>query len=262
MSTRTEIAKLARLLGEEPARFDYLAGLTADEVRQVRERATDVLFGANRAVFERIAAASKLVPAALTAAIAQRSFGPLLCARVADVLEPERALDLAGRLAVPFLADVAAQLDPRRVGAVVRRLPPARIVEVGRELVRRGDHVTMGGFVAQLPVPALRATVAALDDESLLRTAVHSDGHDRFPELFALVPDARIPTLATVIATADDDFGQDLLPLLACLDTAGLTRLAAAVPHLPPTHRARFAALATEADVLDRLGPLAAALGA
>ncbi|SDC17389.1 hypothetical protein [Actinokineospora iranica] len=260
MSPRAEIAKLARLLGEDPERFGYLADVPEADLRRVRERATDVLFGADRAVFERIAAASRLVPAALTAAIAQRSFGPTLCARVAAVLEPDRALDLAGRLSTGFLADVAARLDPRRVGAVLTRLPPEMITEVARELAGRGDHIAMGQFVDKLSAEALRVVVATLDEENLLRGAVFSESQDRFPALFAQIADDRLPAVASAMATADDEFAHEILPLLACLDTAGMTRLAAAVGDLPGPPRARLAAVAAATGVLDRLGPLSAAL--
>ncbi|MGQ0838848.1 hypothetical protein [Actinokineospora sp.] len=263
MSTRAraEIVRLARLLGDEPERFHYLADLPEADLRRVRAQATDVLFGSNLALFERIAAASKLVPAAITASIAQRAFGPLLCARVASVLEPDRALDIAGRLPVTFLADVAAELDPRRVGGVLARLRPAQIVPVGEELVRRADFVTMGRFVGALPEASLRATVAALAEEALLRTAVFSENDERFPALFAMITDDRLPAVIAAVVTADD-LARDVLPLLACLDDAGLGRLAAAVGDLPGPERARFAAVAAEVDVLDRLGPLSTALSA
>ncbi|GLZ36841.1 hypothetical protein [Actinokineospora sp. NBRC 105648] len=262
MTARAEIAKLARLLGDDPERFHYLLDVPEADLRRLREQATDVLFGANQALFERIGAASKLVPAALTASIAQRSFGALLSARVAGVLEPARAVDLAGRLSVGFLADVAAELDPRRVAGVLAVLPVARMLEVARELVRRGDHITMGRFVGQLPPPALRATVETLAAEDLLRTAVYSEVADRFAELFAMVADDRLPEVARVVATAPDDLAHDLLPLFARLDEPGLARVADAVAALPVEQRARFAKHAAEAGVLGGLGPLSAALSA
>ncbi|PPK66846.1 hypothetical protein V5P93_004884 [Actinokineospora auranticolor] len=258
--TRAEIAKLARLLGDPPERFAYLAALPAADVRVVRERATDVLFGANRQVFDRIAAASRLVPSAITAAIAQRTFGPLLSARVAGALEPSRAVDLAGRLPVPFLADVAAELDPRRIADVLALLPVERVLAVGKELLRRRDHITMGRFVADLPAPTLRATITILNEESLLRTAVYSESVDRFPVLFALLPDERLPAVAHTLAAADAEFAEDVYPLLPHLDPTALTRLAAAVRTLPAAERTDFAALAETTGVLDRLGSLAEVL--
>ncbi|WP_018683531.1 hypothetical protein [Actinokineospora enzanensis] len=252
-ATRLEIAKLAHLLGADPARFHYLADLSAADVRAVRLRATEVLFAANRSAFERIAAASRLVPSALTAAIAQRTFGPLLSARVAGVLEPERAVDLAGRLPVDFLADVAAQLDPRRAADVLVLLPVSRMVEVAGELVRRHDHITMGRFVGDLPDAALRAIVTALDEESLLRTAVYSESVDRIPTLFALITDTRLAAVAKIFATAADDLAADLYPLLHHLDQAGMVRLTTAVGKLPTTQRETFRKHATAANVLPGL---------
>ncbi|WP_051386032.1 hypothetical protein [Actinokineospora inagensis] len=252
--TGAEIAKLARLLGEPADRFHYLADLSPADVRAVRDRATEVLFGSNRVWFERIAVASKLVPAALTASIAQRSFGPLLSARVAGALDPERAVDLAGRLPITFLADVAAELDPRRIARVLPLLPVDRVVAVAGELVRRRDHITMGRFVGDLPDPTLRAVVSALDEEALLRTAVYTDSVDRLPHLFALIPDDRLPAVATVLC---DPTGTDLLPLLTHLDTPGQTRLAHALSTLTTAQRDH---LATATATVDNLGPITTAL--
>ncbi|WP_424185941.1 hypothetical protein ACOBQX_29370 [Actinokineospora sp. G85] len=257
MTTRIEVAKLARVLGEDPARFDYLLPLPAEDVRVLRERATERLFDENRAAYERIAAASRLVPNAITAAIAQRTFGPLMCARVAGVLEADRALDLAGRLSVDFLADVAAQLDPRRAGPVVGRLPLETVVAVGHELVRRGDYLTMGRFVDDVPDHTLRAVVTALPEEALLRVALHSDTHNRFAALFALVPDDRVP--AFLAATAVPDLAEDVVPLLAHLDANGLARLAAAADELSAVDRRRLRAACGRTGVA--LGPLSVALG-
>ncbi|CRK56234.1 hypothetical protein [Alloactinosynnema sp. L-07] len=260
MTAATEIAKLARLLGDQPERFAYLADLPVSDLRVLREKATDVLFDANRAVFERIAAASKLVPTGVTAAVAQKAFGPLLCARVAGVLEPERAIDIAGRLPVDFLADVAAELDPRRAAGVLAALPAGPVVAVGTELARRGDYVTMGRFIGELPASALKATVEALDTEAILRTAAFSEVEDRFAEIFAMIPDAKVAEVARVFAEASDELGEAVLPVLRNLDKAGLTRLAAEVRQHSPEQRAHFAAIAERVGVLDRLGPLAEAL--
>ncbi|MBM7775378.1 hypothetical protein JOD54_005582 [Actinokineospora baliensis] len=256
--SRTEIAKLARLLGEPVSRFDYLAGLSAPDVLAIRTRATEVLFGANQALFERIALASRLVPAAITAAIAQRTFGPLLSARVAGALEPARAVDLVSRLPVAFLADVAAELDPRRVAPVLAVLPVDKVIEVGTELATRGDHITLGRFVGDLPPSTLRTVVAALDETSLLHTAVYTDNPDRVPDLFALIPDSRLPALAEAVATAA--FIEDLLPLLTHLDEAGLSRLAGPLSDLSAARRRHVADTANTLGVLEALGPLAAAL--
>ncbi|GAA2981541.1 hypothetical protein [Actinokineospora diospyrosa] len=256
--SRPEIAKLARLLGEPVSRFDYLVGLSAEDIRAIRTRATEVLFGGNKALFDRIALASRLVPAALTAAIAQRTFGPLLSARVASALDPTRAIDLVSRLPVTFLADVAAELDPRRIAPVLAVLPVDKVIQVGTELANRQDHITMGRFVGDLPAPTLRALVTSLDEESLLHTAIYTDNPARLPDLFALIPDTRLPAVATTIAsTALID---DLLPLLTHLDHPSQSRLATALRDLPPTQRHHLSDVAQALGVLESLGPIGSAL--
>lgn len=250
--TRAEIIKLARLLQAPPSRFDYLADLPAADVRAVRERATDVLFGANGAVFERIAAASRLVPNAVTAVIAQRAFGPLLCARVAGVLEPERAVELAGRVPAAFLADVAADLDPRRVAPILAALPVDRMRAVAAELAERRDYVTMGRFLGELPTPAMRVLVGELSVADMLHTAVFSDDDSRFAEIFALVPDALVPEVVAVAVAAEEPFAGDLFGVLAHLDATGLRRVEAEVARLPAADRERVARRAAEFGLAGR----------
>ena len=249
--TRAEIVKLARLLADDPARFAYLADLPAADVRAVRIAATDVLFDANADVFARIAAASKLVPAAITAAIAERAFGPLLCARVAAALEPDRAVDLAARVSVDFLADVAAEIDPRRIAPILTALPVARMRSVAAVLIRRGDYVTMGRFIGELPAPALRALVAELSPEDMLHTAVFSDDDTRFPEIFAMIPDRAIPEVVRIAATAEAPFATDIFTALTHLDPTGRARLAAEVDKLSEEDRAVIAARAAAAGLTD-----------
>ena len=109
-----EVLKLARLLGAEPAGLDYLEALAPADVRELRERAAVALHDSDRR-FGRVALASRIPPAPMTAWIAQHLFGALLCARIAGLLDPRRAIDLAKRMPPVYLADMAMQLDPRRV---------------------------------------------------------------------------------------------------------------------------------------------------
>ncbi len=103
------------------------------------------------ATLSRLAAASKLLPVGLVATLGERAFGPVLSARITGLLDPGRAVEVAQRLPVDFLADIAVDLDPRRASAVIARIPPQQIGEVTRELVRRHESVTMGRFVGHLP---------------------------------------------------------------------------------------------------------------
>jgi hypothetical protein len=171
LDTRAEIVKLGRLLSRPPEDLDYLVGVPAADLRRLREQITDVLFESGDGALGRLAAASKLLPVGLVATLAERVFGPVLSARIAGLLEPDRSAELAARLPVSFLAEVAIDLDPRRARNVIARIPPERVAAVTGELVERGEYVTMGRFVGELDRPAVEAALQVMDDETLLRTA-------------------------------------------------------------------------------------------
>jgi hypothetical protein len=171
-AVQAEITKLARLVHCEPERLSYLEQIGLEDLRSLREQVTERLFTEHDAVLRRLAAASRLLPVSLVAGLAQHTFGPLLAARVAGLLEPERANQVGAQLPIGFLADLAIELDPRRATQVISRIPPQRISEITAELARRGEYVTMGRFVGHLDDPALAAALAALNDEDLVQTLV------------------------------------------------------------------------------------------
>ncbi len=169
-AVQAEILKLARLLGCDPERLSYLSQVPLKDVRTLRDQVTETLFAAHGAVLRRLAAASRVLPVALVASLAEHTLGAMVAARVAGLLDPERADQVGARLPTPFVADIAIELDPRRASDVIARIPPERIYEITRELARRGEHVTMGRFVGHLGDEALGSALRALGDEDLLQT--------------------------------------------------------------------------------------------
>jgi len=196
-----EILKLARLLGAEPEQLSYLQYVEAQDIRDLREQATVVMFDADRQMLQRVASATKLIPGKLAAAIGQRAFGALLCARVTGLLEPARAVEIAGRLPTEFLAEVAVLLDPRRASRVIAEIPAKQIGEITKILAEREEFITMGGFVGHLPEASLRAAVDAIDDETLLLTAYVIEAKSNLGALVGLLSQER---LESVIATAHE----------------------------------------------------------
>src|SRR5437763_1086084 len=95
LAVRPEILKLARLLNIDPDGIAYLEQIPVEDVRQLREQVTDLLFTAHGSALNRLAAASKLLPIRVVATIGQRAFGPMLSARIAGLLEPSRAVEMA-----------------------------------------------------------------------------------------------------------------------------------------------------------------------
>jgi hypothetical protein len=196
-----EIVKLARLVGCRPDELSYLEPLDPQDLRDLREQVTGVLFDADRHMLGRIGAAAKLVPSKLAATIGESVFGPLLCARLTGILEPRRAVDIAERLPTSFLADVTEHLDPRRASRVIAELPAARVAEIAEELARREQYITMGSMVGHLSRAATVAALEVVDDETLLRTASVVESKGSLGSLVALLPEER---LETIIRTASE----------------------------------------------------------
>jgi hypothetical protein len=169
MERAAEIEKLARLLRTDVERLGYLSALEPEEIRALREAATNRLFDADRGLFDRLAAGAAIVPDGLAATLSQKAFGPLLTGRLTSVVDPKKAVSVAKKLPHDFLADVALELDPRRAAAVLRGLPPDHIAAISRVLVERGEFVAMGRFVGHLSDDAIRAVAAGLGDDALVR---------------------------------------------------------------------------------------------
>jgi hypothetical protein len=215
LENRAEIAKLARLLGRRSDQLAYLESVPAADLRALREQVTETLFNAGAGPLGRLAAASRLLPVGIVATMAAHVFGPVLSARIATLIEPDRAVQMAAKLPTPFVADIACELDPRRAHEVIARIPAARIAEVTSELVGRGEYVTMGRFVGHLDPAAIKAAVGAMDEPALLQVAFVLESKESFRDVFDLLSDQR---LAQVIECASrEELWPETLDLLTNL---------------------------------------------
>jgi hypothetical protein len=189
LEARAEILKLARLLGRESGELEYLQEVPARDIRRLREQVVEMLFAEQSHILNRLAAASRLLPIGVVATIGERVFGPVLSARIAGMLDPGRAVEMAAKLPTAFLADVAIEIDPRRASAVIGRIPARRTAEIAQELLRRHEYVTMGRFVGHLPDEAVAAALDVTDDTALLQVAFvleEKPALDRFVRLLGL----------------------------------------------------------------------------
>ncbi|MGB9223105.1 hypothetical protein [Mycobacterium sp.] len=188
-----EITKLARLLDVDDAReLDFLLGLPLASLRAFRERVTDRLFDADAARLKRVAAASKLVPVAISAKAARHAFGPLLCASIAGMMEPSRGVAIAEQLPAPFLAETSVQLDPRRAASLIGAMPAKVVAEVAKRLLESDEHITMGRFVGVLPDESLRAAAPVMEDADLLRIGFLLEEKSHLDNLVEILAD-RLP---------------------------------------------------------------------
>jgi hypothetical protein len=212
LQSHAEVMKLARLLDRDPESLAYLERLSAEDLRELRDSVTERLYDANGSSLGRLAAASRLLPSGLTATIGQRAFGPLLSARLAGLLDTEKAVDVAGKLPPPFLADVAVELDPRRASDLIASIAPALIGQVTAELVARREYVTMGRFVGHLGDEAITAALATMDDESVLQIAFVMEDKSHLSGLLAKLPKGRWS--GVVSAAADEGLWLEALDML------------------------------------------------
>jgi hypothetical protein len=212
-ATRAELMKLARLLDVEVEDLDYLHEVDPEALRALREQVTEVIYDSGGAALGRLAMGSRLLPTGVLAAIAEHAFGPVLAARIAGLLEPGRAADVAAKLPTPFLAEVAVHLDPRRAVDVLARIPAQRVAEVARELIAAQEHVTLGRFVSHLPDEGLTLAVRAMDNLTVLTVAFVVEERNGIERVLALMDGDRYDRLL------DAAIGTELWPeVLELLD--------------------------------------------
>ena len=218
LKAHAEVVKLGRLLSEPPERLGYLEKLRPEDLRTLRELATEVQYAADADRFQRVAFASKLLPAPLTAVIAQKAFGALLCARIAGVLDTDHAIALADRMPGEFLADLAVELDPRRCSDIIAGMPPQQIAEVAEILALRTEHVAMGRFVGHMTDEAIEASLAVLEEPALLRISYVLEGDDGLERVIGLMSDEHLRR--TIRAATEHNLWPEALDLLGRVSQA------------------------------------------
>jgi hypothetical protein len=254
LETAAETLKLARLLGLGEDDLDFLDGVPPAELRQLRERVTDSLFDTGAHLLARLGAATKVLPSPLVASIAERAFGPLLCARAAGSVEPAKAIDVAKRLSPMFLADATIELDPRRVAAIIAGVPESLVVTVAAELGRREEYVTMGRFLAFVPDRSIAAAMGALSDEAMLRTAFVLEHKEALDNAVGLLPPERLPGVLGF--ASENDLWPEALDLIDHLSDERRGPIADVVAELDEDLVARLVAAVSEAGIWESLLPV------
>jgi hypothetical protein len=151
-----------------------------------------MLFDDGRTLLARAAEVARLLPPRTLAAIGERAVGPLVCARLTSLLEAERAAEIARHLTLEFLAELAAELDPRRIVGVLAATPSERVVSIALEMADNGEYVAMGRFVGHLEEEALSACARELSDGQLLRVTFVLEDKQQMSEIVELIGRRRV----------------------------------------------------------------------
>ena len=175
LAARSEVVKLARELSVDPEELAFLRDSPTDALRTFRREVVTQLDAPHRHIFKTVAAASAMVPNAISVKIATRYFGPLLCGKVATELSPERASKLIGHVPVDFLADTTSYVDPDAAAPLIRALDTEVMVPTMMELLRRKDYVTLARFLSSVTDEQLLAVVPLVESgEDLLMTGFNA----------------------------------------------------------------------------------------
>jgi hypothetical protein len=237
---------LERALRREPGELGHLDRLPVATLRDLREQVERGLRLAGDDVFGNLLAASRLLPDALVARVAQRALTPMMCAQLAGLLEPHRARSLVRHLDASYVAELAGHVDPSTIAHLVPHLPRPLVVEVASTVLASGDGLTAARLVVLLPDEVVVEVLARVDhDTMLLEVLLTAPGdHDR---LVSLVPSGRLE--GCVRAAGDAAVVARLLQLAALVGGGQQVRLAAAVVAADDGARARFAAVAAAHDL-------------
>lgn len=201
LETRAEITRLAALLRVSEAHLAFIAHHDLETLRALRNQITDRLFDADRGVLEAIAKAQRMVPGSISSKVAVKAFPPSLAARVAGVLGTDAAVDMARRVPVSYLADLAPHLDPRRVTAILAKLPTQLLVDAGKLLGERGEHIAMADFVAVLDDAQIARVIPVLSDHALVRTGLVIEDPAHIAVVMTLLPPERLAGVVTTAAS-------------------------------------------------------------
>lgn len=232
-----QLLKLARTLGVPVEQLAYLGDVPEADLRTFRRQVTDLFVAGQEVGLRRVAQAARLIPAQITAKMVARSRGALLAARMSGVLDPAHAVDVAKRLPVDFLADIAARLDPRHSAAVNSRLPEATAVAIGKELAAREDWITLGDLVASISDTVARATESALDGVVLVRSAYLVDDATQLARFVNLISPEKLTEM--LCATAENDLWSEYRGILDALSESAVEVVRTAAEELPAEQRAR-----------------------
>jgi hypothetical protein len=257
LALQAEHQKLARLLGCKEQTVAALEGFDVAAYRQLRAATTATLYADDRKAFQRIVASSRLLPGALKALVAEKALGPVIASRVAGLLPPDDAADMAQRVSLAFNTEVTLLIDPRSALGLLQRIPVGLVVAVTREVIRRKEYIAAARFVDALTDEQIRATMDVIDDEAMLRIGFYVESMERLEEVVALMSDERLSNVVAVAARPELDLERAVLLMLQGVSDRLRARLVgAALGHKDPAVGETLIAAAREHGMLSMFEPL------
>lgn len=196
-----ELARLALLLRVGPGDVAYLDRLDAAQLRALRITLEQRIAAADQPAHERIAHASKLLPARAIAALAMARMPPRLSAAVVAEMTPQHAADLASAMSPDYLRQVCRHLSMSSARGVPPLLPADVLAAVLHEQMAHRDVVSMAEVVGALDDDQIRTMVRAFDDLSmLLEVALSISDEGAAQRLLRSLPDEMLQGVVAAAA--------------------------------------------------------------
>lgn len=250
---QAEIEKLARVLDCPASQISDLNALTVEQLRQLREQISAALFDEHADVFQRLADSSKLLPVGISAKLSKSVFGPLFSARISGLLPVDRAVAIARKLPVEFLADLTLHMDPRSARPLLRQMPIDLILASAEALAERGEYVTMARFVDALTLDAVLEVSEQLGDEQLLQIGFYVETPACLTAIIAALPAQRVANTVRLTAQGSPELRAAGLSLMDQVDDEARAVLGEAAINLGDEVLAAMVQTASEAQALDVL---------
>ncbi|MGW0246467.1 hypothetical protein ACWDYH_07480 [Nocardia goodfellowii] len=206
--TKAQVVLLARTLHVPIERLAHLEHLGAEALHELQQRMAAVIFAQHATTFERISKLVPVIPLSISIPLVQRLVPPMMTGRAAGavgVKYPKKAADAVWMLEPGYAADCAPYLDPHTVGQLADVAPPEPIVRITNEVLRRGDYVTAGPFLAYATPALIRAIEAGVaDDEGLIRSAAYAYSGENLSGIMRQLLHGRSHRIPQMVATVLD----------------------------------------------------------
>lgn len=198
-----QLGQIARLLGVDTNELHGLDAVPDHDLKALHTQISDRLFADKRRRFARLAGLSQTIPGPIAGKLAEKFLPPAGGALAAELLEPDKARDLVGRVSLRYLGDLAIALDPVRAQRVVRAIPAARVGEVARELFGRNEYRATAEFVGAVEVDALFAALGAATPHDLLAVVPLLEWNDNLDRVIAELPNDQIQQIVTELDASE-----------------------------------------------------------
>ncbi|MTE16898.1 hypothetical protein [Nocardia aurantiaca] len=224
--TRAQITLLSRTLHVPEDRLAPLEKLGAAHLHELQERMAKVMFAEHAAIFSRLSMLVPIIPLSISMPLVQKLVPPVMAGRAAGAIgvdHPKKAAEAVTMLDPGYAAAAAPYMDPHAVGQLADIAPTEPVMKIINELLRRGDYITAGPFLAYATPELVRAVEEDVhDDEGLIRSASYSYSGENISVIVRhlLTGDGRrIPTLVRTILQGSKELRLAALSVFARCDT-------------------------------------------